>query len=506
MKKKVVVLGAGIAGLVSAFELAVRGMDVTVVEAAPMPGGRTSTWVDDEGRTVDTGLHVVADHYVNLQDVLARIDCSRHLTWVEKHTYLQYGRDPLEWYFTQARAPFHFMRPFREMPISVANRLALMKTSFTMSQYAQSDLSELDDIRYVDWHEKNKLGHGFLLDLAEAAGDAATFLTIDTAAARPVLSWLKYLMRNRRAGDVGIFDTTLEEGMIAPLVHEIEARGGAVRLSTAVVGFDIEERRIKAVKVQRTVGQGPCNAADGSVPLSGDAIERIEADYVVSAIPVQAFQRLLQSQGSGFARAAGVEACLGLTTTPAMSLIVWFDRKIEPVPHGSPLVTGCAMRDFIDMSTMKKRGYENAEGSVYQFVVTRADSRMGDPDDRVVRDCVADLKKVWPGAREARVVDYALERVGAAMFAAIPGAHAKRPSTKTRIGNLMLAGDWVRHDVNASMEGAALSGRLAADAVLVAEGDKPIPIRSTPDLYSEPLRTARRSIQSLSFPNSPYAR
>ncbi len=500
MSKKVVVLGAGIAGLVSAYELAERGLDVTVVEAAPMPGGRTSTWVDERGRTVDTGLHVVADHYVNLTDVLARIGASRHLSWVEKHTYLQFGRDPLEWYFTDARAPFHFIRPFREMPINFMNRLALMKTSFHMSQYAQEDLAELDDIRYVDWHEKNKLGHGFLLDLAEAAGDAATFLTIDTAAARPVLSWLKYLMRNRRAGDVGIFDTTLEEGMILPLVREIEARGGRVRLSTAVVGFELDGKKVKAVQVRRTNGSGPCHAADGSVPLAGNAgVERIEADFVVSALPVQAFQRLLHAKGRELARDAGVEACLGLGTTPAMSLIVWFDRKITPVPHGSPLVTGCAMRDFIDMSTMKHRGYEDSPGSVYQFVVTRADSRMGDPDERVVRDCVADLKKVWPGARDARVVDYALERVGAAMFAAVPGAHAKRPSTKTRIANLMLAGDWVRHDVNASMEGAALSGRLAADAVLAETGGKRIAIRPTPDLYSEPLRNARRSVRTFSF-------
>lgn len=500
--KKVVVLGAGISGLVASFELALRGMDVTVFEAAPMPGGRTSTWVDEKGRVVDTGLHVVADHYVNLQDVLARIDCSRHLTWVEKHTYLEHGRDPLEWYFTQARAPFHFMRPFREMPVNLANRLALIKTSFTMSQYAQEDLAELDDIRYVEWHEKNKLGNGFLLDLAEAAGDAATFLTIDTAAARPVLSWLKYLMRNRRAGDVGIFDTTLEDGMIAPLVREIESRGGKIRLGTAVVGFDVEGGKVQAVRVQRTMGKGPCHAADGSVPLSTDAIERVGADYFVSAIPVQAFQRIV---GRDLARRAGVEASLGLTTTPAMSLIVWFDRKILPVPHGSPLVTGCAMRDFIDMSTMKRRGYDGLPGSVYQFVVTRADSRMSDPDERVLNDCVADLKKVWPGARDARVVDYALERVGAAMFAAIPGAHSKRPSTRTRLGNLMLAGDWVRHDVNASMEGAALSGRLAADAVLTAEGEKGIAIRPTPDLYSEPLRNARRTIASFSFNPVPSA-
>ena len=44
MKPRIVVLGSGIAGLVAGHELAQRGLPVTVLEAAPMPGGRTSTW------------------------------------------------------------------------------------------------------------------------------------------------------------------------------------------------------------------------------------------------------------------------------------------------------------------------------------------------------------------------------------------------------------------------------------------------------------------------------
>ncbi len=37
---KVLIVGAGIAGLVSAFELAASGFDVTVVERASTPGGK----------------------------------------------------------------------------------------------------------------------------------------------------------------------------------------------------------------------------------------------------------------------------------------------------------------------------------------------------------------------------------------------------------------------------------------------------------------------------------
>ncbi|MFY7917344.1 MAG: phytoene desaturase family protein, partial [Rubrivivax sp.] len=40
MAERAVVIGAGVGGLVSALLLACRGLDVTLVEAAPGPGGK----------------------------------------------------------------------------------------------------------------------------------------------------------------------------------------------------------------------------------------------------------------------------------------------------------------------------------------------------------------------------------------------------------------------------------------------------------------------------------
>ncbi len=52
-----------------------------------------------------------------------------------------------------------------------------------------------------------------------------------------------------------------------------------------------------------------------------------------------------------------------------------------------------------------------------------------------------------------------------------PGDHRHRPSTKTSVANLVLAGDWVRVDAPvALMEGAVVSGKLAANALLDRDG------------------------------------
>lgn len=472
MKPRVVVLGSGIAGLVAAHELARRGHAVTLVEAASIPGGRTSTWRDAQGREVDTGLHVVADHYVNLRDVLDQVGAARRLHWVEKHTYLRAGRAPMAWSFSPHRPPFHLLRPMRAMPITWAERLALGWAGAPLAAMTQADLAALDTETYASWHHRHRLGRGFVLDLAAAGCDAATFQTVEQAAARPVISWLKYLMRNRKAGNVGLFQGTLTDTLVGPLLRSMEAAGGSLRLNTAVTGWVLDGRRVVGVQVARHRGAGPVHSADGRLAVVSGTEELIPCDHVISALSVQGLQAILTPT---LAADAGLTPMMGLGTTPAMSVIVWFDRLIEPMPEGAPLCTGCVMRDFIDLRRLGRA--TGAAGSVYQFVLTRADVRQGHTDTQIIADCVADLKAVWPAAAAAQVVDGAVERIGAAMFAAVPGAHAKRPAAATRLGGLVLAGDWTQHEFNASMEGAAFSGRRAANVVLRALGEPEAPLR-----------------------------
>jgi 15-cis-phytoene desaturase len=491
----VVILGSGIAGLIAGHELAERGLAVTVIEAASIPGGRTSSWRDARGRDLDTGLHVVADHYVNLIEVLGRLGATRHLHWFTKHLYLHAERKPLHWYFSPWQPPFHLIRPFFAAPAPLPARLGMSIAGLRVSMRSQAELAELDDIPYIEWHRRHRMGDGFLLDLAEAASDAASFLGIEEAAARPVLSWMKYLMRNQRAGDVGLFTGTLSDCLVRPLVDAIERRGGRVRTGVAAVAFEREGQRITSVHVAPSAVTGPLHQAGGEVPLQpGAPRERIACDAVISALSVQGFQHLF---AGALARDAGVSPALALTTTPAMSLLVWFDRRIEPVPPGAPLVSGCAMRDLLDLAVVG-RAPENAPGSVYQFVITHARQRWDRDDQAIVAEVMHDLARVWPASQSARVVDHALERIEAAMFAAVPGAHRLRPTAATRLPNLFLAGDWTRHESNASMEGAAVSARLAADALLRSLGQPGIAVRTPPDPVAiELLVRARRRFRDV---------
>ena len=58
-----------------------------------------------------------------------------------------------------------------------------------------------------------------------------------------------------------------------------------------------------------------------------------------------------------------------------------------------------------------------------------------------------------------------------------PGERAQRPTTATGWRNLFLAGDHVRMEAPVFlMEAAAVSGRLAANGILVRDGVRQIPV------------------------------
>jgi 1-hydroxycarotenoid 3,4-desaturase len=62
-RERVVVVGAGVAGLVSAFTLAARGLDVTVLERAAAPGGKMRQ-LDAGGAAIDSGPTVFTMRWV----------------------------------------------------------------------------------------------------------------------------------------------------------------------------------------------------------------------------------------------------------------------------------------------------------------------------------------------------------------------------------------------------------------------------------------------------------
>ncbi len=76
-----------------------------------------------------------------------------------------------------------------------------------------------------------------------------------------------------------------------------------------------------------------------------------------------------------------------------------------------------------------------------------------------------DLRQVLPKSKDAKVVHSVVIKEKRATFVPSPGLEAIRPLPSTAISNLFLAGDWTNTGLPATIEGAVLSGKKAAELI-----------------------------------------
>jgi len=86
-------------------------------------------------------------------------------------------------------------------------------------------------------------------------------------------------------------------------------------------------------------------------------------------------------------------------------------------------------------------------------------------DEDAVAAVVADLARQGIDVA-GRGKNSAVVRHPSEFYLLEPGSEARRPRQRTSIPGLALAGDYTKQDLICSMEGAVISGRLAAEAVV----------------------------------------
>jgi zeta-carotene desaturase len=111
-----------------------------------------------------------------------------------------------------------------------------------------------------------------------------------------------------------------------------------------------------------------------------------------------------------------------------------------------------------------KRQVLNTSTSHLTLVSSGADDVMQMSQEELVARALHELRDALPHTRLAKVVRASVVRERQATFSLAPG-QPKRPATRTNVEGLVLAGDWIDTGLPATIESAAMSGRLAAEAL-----------------------------------------
>ena len=175
----------------------------------------------------------------------------------------------------------------------------------------------------------------------------------------------------------------------------------------------------------------------------------LSASNIILAVPFDRVLDLLPGEIAAdpfFARIAKLEP------SPITSVHFWFDRDVFPYPHA-------VLIDCLGQWVFRRTG------GYLQVVVSASQAMKPLGREEIERRILDELRSLFPALQEASLLRSKVVTERTATFRAIPGVDAFRPSQRTPIPGLFLAGDYTQTGWPATMEGAVRSGFLAAIAL-----------------------------------------
>jgi squalene-associated FAD-dependent desaturase len=415
MQKLVHVVGAGLAGLAAAVQLQRRGAHVVLHEAAAQAGGRCRSYYDSKlGATLDTGNHMVLSGNAATLNYARAIGAADELVGPAQPEY------PFVDLATRARwtvrlspgrLPWWIFDPNARVPnTGPSDYLALAPLLF-----AKPGRSVAQTMRCNGplWDRLLRpLFHAMLNVEPREASAELTGAMVREALLAGGLACRPLVARNG-----------LGSAFVDPALRLLQHGGAAIRLGSRLDGivFAADNRRVQAL-----------NFAAESIALDAN-------QAVILAVSPEIAQTLVQ----------------GLRAPTRFAATVNVHFAVEP-PFGLPQVTGLLngtaewLFAFEGRLSVTVNGAERLLDTPHEALAATVWAEVAQAASLPVAPMPA-----WQVVVEKR-----------ATFAALPDQETRRPGTRTRWNNLMLAGDWTATGLPATIEGAIRSGQKAADTLL----------------------------------------
>jgi zeta-carotene desaturase len=464
LERTATVVGGGVAGLSAACALAEAGLRVRLVERRGYLGGRATSFLHPAaGEVIDNCQHVLFGCCTNLIGFYRRIGAEDRIRWTDEITLIEPGGRRSSLGGSWLPAPLHGVpRLVAARAFSLRDKLALGRAFRALLRPIPRDSDET----LGAWLSRHRQTQGALDRFWRLVIASALNADIDCIGLPYAAKVIRELFLNSAAaGRMGL--------SVAPLG---DLHGGAA----GYLG-----RRGSEVRFNARVESAAWSEQSARWTLSTGAGE-LHSEFLVLALPFEAMARLLPRLPPA-AGAAGLAAGLQRHRHwPICSLHLWFDREITDLDHAALLD-----REIHWMFNKSRlQPWRKGTGSYLELVVSASRSFAALSGEEAIARAMKELAEFFPVVRKSRLEKAAFIRETRATFGVPPGIDASRPGALSPWPNCYLAGDWTATGWPSTMESAARSGHLAAEA-LCRQIDDPRAILE-PDLKPQGLMRLRR--------------
>jgi hydroxysqualene dehydroxylase len=462
--RRVVIVGGGLAGISAALECRRAGAAVTLLESRGRLGGAAFSFMRD-GVRADNGQHVFLRCCTAYRELLQEMGAESLVTLQDRLSIpvLAPGGRRARLWRTGLPAPLHLAAALARFPfLSVGERVGVTRAMLALRAIDYEDRTA-DERSFGDWLREHGQGPAAVEAIWGLIVRPTLNLDPEEASLAQVAQVFQVgLLREAEAGDIGYAHAPLSE------IHDVAARRTLERR-----GVDVRLRH-GATTIEPT--------PDGfRIEISG--APTVSAQVAILAVPPDRAIRLLPREADLNAAQVG-----RLGRSPIVNIHVVYDRRVMEVPFAAGV--GTPVQWVFDRT--ESAGLDSGQYLVSSL--SAADAELEMTGEELRTRYLPALAALFPRAEGASVASFFVTREHSATFRAAPGARALRPSARTDLPGLVLAGSWTDTGWPATMEGAVRSGRAAAVEALAA----PLPAPAMADLartngHAEPELAKGRS-------------
>ncbi len=450
-EKTAIVVGGGVAGMSAACALAEAGLRVKLVESRGYLGGRASSYrhpgVDE---VIDNCQHVLFGCCTNLIGFYRRIGVAERIHWTSTMTMIEPGGrrsvlGPSGWGPFTLPAPMHAVpRLMMAKAFTREDKMALARAFRALMRPVAAESIET----LGTWLRRNGQTDGAIERFWRLVIASALNADVDEIALPYAAKVIRELFLNSaQAGSMGMSTVPLSE-LYSGAEQYLRERGGEVVFNASVESAAWDEE-----------------TSQWTLATRGGALV---ADFLVLALPFEATARLLPH----LPPADGAEALAAQIERhehgPICSVHLWFDREITELDHA--VLLDREVHWMYNKSRLQP--WRKTKGSYLELVVSASRKFAALSREDAIDTAAQELAEFFPEAAGAKLEKAALVKEVRATFTVPPGIDAARPASASPWPNCVLAGDWIRTGWPSTMESAARSGHLAAEAVCAAIGER----------------------------------
>jgi len=413
------VVGAGIAGLSAAVRLVEAGLKVVVHEAAPFAGGRCRSYLDPTlGVVIDNGNHLLLSGNRAALDYLDRVGARKTLhdpgaAVFDFADFMSGERWRLD--LSEGRIPWWLLDRKKRVPGTALGQYFAPLGVFMRGRSAT--VGEAMDCGGPLYERlwRPLLTSALNTDPPESSAALAAALLRETLAAGGKACHPLFAAHG------------LATSFIDPALAFLAERGAPVRFGDRLRAIRFEEKCAVALDFDRTTQE-----------LGAD-------DCVILSAPPWTAKDLLP----------------GLTAPDEFRAILNVHFHLNP-PRGQPAILGVVNAEIEWLFAFPDR---------LSVTISNADRLIDRPREELAASIwreAAALTGLGPDLPPWQIV-----KEKRATFAATPAQNARRPESRTRWVNVVLAGDWIQTGLPATIEGAVRSGYKAASIVIGSGADAP---------------------------------